>query len=66
MLPFLRDYGMLQALVLSSVLVFTVSDNLSSGSLKILVLQRTEKTKFPAVVGRSCLKAEAIVASVDA
>lgn len=57
---------MLQALILSSVLVLTVSDNLTSGLLKILVLQRTEQPRLPAEVGRSCLKAEAIVASVYA
>lgn len=53
---------MLQALILSSVLMLTVSSNLTSVLLKILVLQRTEQPKLPAEVGRSCLKAQAVVA----
>lgn len=59
---------MLQALILSSVLVLTVSNNLTSVVLKILILQRTEQPKLPAEVGRSYLKlkSEAIVASVYA
>lgn len=55
---------MLQALIISSVSVLTVSNNLTSGLLEILILQGTEQPKFPADVGRSFLKAEAIVASV--
>lgn len=47
---------MLQALILSSVLMFTVSSNLTSGLLKILVLQRTEQPKLPTEAGRSCLR----------
>lgn len=57
---------MLQALILSSILVLAVSNNFTSGLLKILVLQRTEQPKLPAEVGRSCLKAEAIVPLVYA
>lgn len=48
---------MLQALILSSVLVLAVSNNLTSDLLKILVLQRIEQPELPAEVGRSCLKA---------
>lgn len=46
--------------------MLTASNSLTSGLVRILVWCRSEGPKLPAEVGRSCLKAEAVVASVHA